>query len=171
MILSRSGGSNGIGFAIPADLAQQAIRSAEQGARSVARGWLGVEGQTVTQDLAESLGLLRPEGVILSSLHPLSSFSSAGLAQGDVVLDIDGEAVRDEAELAYRFGTVPLGSEARIGYLRLGARYDALVQPIDAPELPPRDVREIGGQNPLGGAVISNINPALSQELSLDASR
>lgn len=171
MILSPSGGSNGIGFAIPADLATQALNSAERGAAKVARAWIGVEGQTVTQEIAESLALARPEGVILSSLHPRSSLRDAGLKPGDIVVSVSGDAVGDETELAYRLGIVSIGDTVPVGYIRNGERLETSVSLIAAPEQPPRNITELTGNTPLAGAVIANINPALAQERDLDAAK
>lgn len=168
MILSRSGGSNGIGFAIPADLARQAVESAASGSATVARAWLGVDGQPVTQEIAESLGLPLPNGVILSGIHPRSAFVEAGLKSGDIILDVEGLPVSDLASLNYRLGTGRLGDALPISYLRNGAQKNADVLLVAAPEDPPRDVSEIAGRNPFSGAVIANINPALAQEEGLD---
>ena len=167
MILSRSGGSNGIGFAIPADIARRVVEAARQGEARVARPWLGVEGQPVTQAIAESLGLARPEGVILSELHPASAFALAGLRAGDVVLSVEGRPVADVPSLAYRFGAVPLGGSARIGYRRDGEAADVSVAAVLPPEDPPRDTSEIGGDNPLAGLVVANLSPALTAETGL----
>ena len=167
MILSPSGGSNGIGFAIPADLARQAVESAATGNDTIARAWLGIEGQTVTQEIAESLGLALPNGVILSRLHPRSALLEAGLQPGDIVLDVEGLSVSDIASLDYRLGTGPLGSSLPVGFLRNGERMETSVRLVAAPEEPPRDTATIGGRTPLSGTTIANINPALTQENGL----
>ncbi len=168
MILSPSGGSNGIGFAIPADLARQAVESASKGSATIARAWLGIDGQPVTQEIAESLGLELPKGVILSRLHPRSSLREAGLRAGDVVLDVEGLPVTDLASLDYRLGTGKLGASLPVGYLRGGVRREVAVRLMTAPETPPRNLSEIGGRTPLSGIMIANVNPALAQERGID---
>ena len=168
MILSPSGGSNGIGFAIPADLAQQAVESASAGSVTIARPWIGVDGQPVTQEIAESLGLAIPNGVILSSLHPRSTLAEAGLSAGDVLLTVEGFPVSDLTALDYRFGTGRIGEMLPVTYMRGGTTLSADVQLITAPEDPPRDESQIAGRTPISGVVIANINPALAQENSLD---
>ncbi len=167
-ILSRSGGSNGIGFAIPANLARRAVDSAASGAERVAQPWIGADGQPVTQEIAESLGI-RPDGVILEDIHPLSPLAKAGLTTGDIVLEVGGLPVRDMATLGFRLGNGRLGESISVGYLRWGSRYDTEVALIAAPEDPPRDLSEIDGSNPLRGALIANINPALAQEIGLES--
>lgn len=164
MIVSPSGGSNGIGFAIPADIARQAVESAGAGSVTVARAWLGIDGQSVTPEIADSLGLDRPSGVILSRLHRRSSLRAAGLRAGDVVVDVEGLAVTDLASLDYRLSTGRLGANLPVGYIRDGQRREVAVRLIAPPEDPPRDVAEIGGRTPLSGLVIANVNPALAQE-------
>ena len=168
MILSPSGGSNGIGFAIPADLARQAMESATTGSPTIARAWLGIDGEPVTQDIAESLGLDRPSGVILSRVHPRSSLRAAGLQVGDVILDVEGLPVPDLAALDYRLGTGRLGQSLPVGYMRDGQRRKVEVRLSPPPEDPPRDTAEIGGHSPVSGAIVANVNPALAQENGLD---
>ena len=168
-ILSRSGGSNGIGFAIPANLARRAVESAAAGALRIEQPWIGADGQAVTQGIAESLGIT-PDGVILSDLHPLSPLADAGLEAGDIVLTVAGRPVRDIVTLGYRLGSGRLGESLQLEYLRDGGRYETQVALIAAPEDPPRDTSEITGSNPLRGVVVANINPALAQEEGLDPS-
>lgn len=168
-ILSRSGGSNGIGFAIPANLARRAVESAAAGAFRIEQPWIGADGQAVTQGIAESLGI-KPDGVILSDLHPRSPLAEAGLEAGDIVLAIAGRPVRDIVTLGYRLGSGRLGESLSLEYLRDGDRVETEVALIAAPDDPPRDTSEIEGSNPLRGVIVANINPALSQEEGLDPS-
>ena len=168
-ILSRSGGSNGIGFAIPANLARRAVDSAAAGALTIAQPWIGADGQAVTQGIAESLGI-RPDGVILSDLHPRSPLAEAGLEAGDVVLEVAGRPVRDIVTLGYRLGSGKLGESLPVTYLRDGSQAETQVELIAAPDDPPRNTSEIDGSNPLRGVVVANINPALLQEEGLDPS-
>ena len=100
-ILTRSGGSNGIGFAIPASLVAQAVAQAERGAARLSRPWLGIDGQTVDASIASTLGLERPQGVLLTRVARKSPLAAAGLAPGSVVLSIDGEPIDDLAELVF----------------------------------------------------------------------
>lgn len=170
MILSPSGGSNGIGFAIPSSLARQAVESAVDGSETVARAWIGAQSQSVTQEIADSLGLARPEGVILAELHPRSSIGAAGLSTGDVILRVDGQPVNDPTALRYRLTSRSLGDSAQLTYLRDGQEFIASVTLDAAPEDPPRQTTALSGRNPLSGAVIANINPALAEETGIESS-
>ena len=108
-IYSRSGSSAGIGFAIPAAMVRRVVESALGGGRSVQRAWLGARTQSVTQDMARSLGLDRPTGVVVASVYPGSAAANAGLREGDVILSVDGTP---ETGAAYQFGwLVPDGFE------------------------------------------------------------
>ena len=164
-ILTRSGGSNGIGFAIPATLAAQAVRQARSGAMRLSRPWLGVALQAVDSEIAESLGMRRPQGVILTDVAPDSPFAEAQLGAGTVVLSVDGEPINDAGELAFRLNTLGVGSTARLGVMRRGRESQVDIRLIAAPETPPRDEREISGRASLAGLGVANLNPALAEEL------
>ena len=131
-ILSRSGGSVGIGFAIPAELAQQAVESALRGERSLVRPWAGMRGQSVDAAIAESLGMARPAGVIVADLHPASPLRAAGLRKGDVVLRLNGEPVDTPEEFAFRLAALGVGGQAEVAYLR-GGRERAARMALVAP--------------------------------------
>lgn len=165
-IYSRTGGSMGIGFAIPTSLVRAVLASVGSGGPLV-RPWLGAEVQAVTQDLASAMGLSRPRGVLISNLHPRSPFARAGGRVGDIVTAVDGMAVDDPVALRFRISTRPLGSRADIDIWRDGREY-RLQLPIERPpEDPPRSQTTIGGDNPLSGATVVNLSPAVAEELSL----
>src|SRR5689334_7273339 len=92
-IYSRSGGSQGIGFAIPANMVRVVVASARGGSGAVKRPWLGAKLQTITPEIAENLGLPRPSGALVASLTPTSPATRAGLKPGDVIVSIDGQPV------------------------------------------------------------------------------
>ena len=165
-IFSRSGGSHGVGFAIPSNLVRVMVETARRGGR-VVRPWLGIESQLVTPDLAEALGLSRPGGLLVKSLREDGPFAHAGGAQGDVILSVDGHPVLDRAALRFRMTTLGAGREAAFGILRRGEAL-TLAVPVEAPpETPPRDLRQLTGPHPLAGAEIINVSPAVVQELGL----
>jgi Do/DeqQ family serine protease len=132
-IISRSGGSVGIGFAIPSDLVVQAVESAERGERSLARPWLGARGQAVTAELADALGLDRPAGVIIAELHPRSPLLAAGVRPGDVVVALDGEPVDTPQAFAFRLAALGVGGRANLDVLRDGERRRATFDLVPEP--------------------------------------
>ncbi|WP_323040419.1 trypsin-like peptidase domain-containing protein [Gemmobacter sp.] len=166
-ILSQSGGSNGVGFAIPSNLVRAVVAQAESGATRFQRPWAGVQGQAVDGALSESLGLTVPEGVILSELHPASPFAVAGLKPGDVVIRLDGAPVNSPAEMIFRMSSRGVGATTEADYLRDGKSLTATVRLIAPPEDPPRDTRRLGPDTALAGLEIARINPALMAEHDL----
>ena len=166
-IFSRSGGSLGIGFAIPSNMVRLVVQAALQGG-AVHRPWFGASLQSVTQDLAESLGLDRPGGALIKSLHAKGPAARAGLKAGDVVVSVDGKPVQDPEALQYRFATKGLGGSAELGLIRQGQAMKATVALIPAVEDPPRDARDLDGRNPLVGAKVANLSPAVAEELGIE---
>jgi len=167
-IFSRSGGSIGIGFAIPANMVRTVVQSAEAGTE-VRRPWLGVGLQDVTPEIAETLGFARPEGALIVDIHPDSPLAVAGLKRGDVILAIEGKPVENARELGYRAATMPIGSASIIEYQRGGTRKETRITLIAAPETVARDETPITGNNPMAGAVAANLSPAVAEELGLAA--
>ena len=164
-IFSRSGGSHGVGFAIPSNLVRVMVETARTGGR-VVRPWLGVESQPVTPDLADALGLARPGGLLVKRIRPDGPFARAGGARGDVILSIDGHPVLDRAALRFRMTTLRPGGEAAFGILRRGEEA-ALSVPVELPpEVPPRDRKRLAGPHPLAGAEIVNLSPAVIEEFA-----
>ncbi|WP_412507287.1 trypsin-like peptidase domain-containing protein [Roseovarius sp. SYSU LYC5161] len=167
-ILSRSGGSNGIGFAIPADLVAAFVAQARAGHDRFERPWAGLGGQPVTADLAEGLGLARPGGIIVSQVHPQSPFAAADVRPGDVLLSVNGRPVNTPAEMIYRMSVAGMGQRARVGRVRDGGPPRIVEVPLIAPpETPPRDRRETGRRSAIPGLVISTVNPAVIADYGL----
>ena len=165
-IFSRSGGSQGIGFAIPANMVRVVVASAEHGGKAVERPWLGAKLQAVTPDIADSLGIKTPTGALVTSVESNSPAAQAGLKAGDLILSVDGQTVDDPNAFDYRFATKPLGGTAELGLLRTGKQFAAKVALRTAPELP-RDEITIRSRSPFSGAKIANLSPALADELQL----
>jgi len=164
-ILSRSGGSVGVGFAIPSPVVRQVVEAALGGVRAVVRPWLGVSGQTVTAEIARTLGLDRPEGVLVAAVYPGSAAAKAGLAQGDDILAVDGQPVNDETALNYRVGAHRAGDRLTIQYRRGGASHTVEAVAAAPPASPPRDQQALKGRHPLDGATVLNLSPAVAIEL------
>ncbi len=166
-IYSRSGGSQGIGFAIPANMVRVVVASAKSGGSSVKRPWLGAQMQTVTAEIAESLGLKRPAGALITSVTPASPAARAGLKGSDLIIAIDGQAIEDHNAFGYRFATKALGGSAQFSLLRAGKEITIAVALEPAPDTP-RDEILIEARSPFHGAKIGNLSPALADELRLD---
>jgi Do/DeqQ family serine protease len=165
-IYSRSGGSVGIGFAIPANMVRTVVASAETG-ESVRRAWSGLVGQSLTKDLAEGFGLDRPGGVIVSKVFPGGPADRAGIRSGDIVLSIEGQPVRDIDTLRFRVATKELGSKVKTTLWRDRKIVDVSMPLTTPPEQPPRDETFLDGRHPLVGAVIANLSPALAEEINV----
>lgn len=166
-ILSRSGGSNGIGFAIPANLVREFTRQAEAGQTRFIHPWSGVSTQSVDDAVAEALGLDRPEGVVLSELHPQSPFAMLGLTAGDVLLSLDDQPILSPSDLEYRLSILPVGSSVKLSALRAGEPVELDLSLIAAPGSESIDTVEITSSGPLGGLVVADLTPALIDEYGL----
>jgi Do/DeqQ family serine protease len=166
-IFSRSGGSQGIGFAIPVNMVRGVIASAQGGSAEVRRPWLGAKLQAVTQEIAESLNLKRPAGALVSSVVARGPAARAGMRVGDLVVSVDGQDVDDVNAFDYRFATKPLGGQATVGVMRGGRDMKLAVALETVPEAP-RDEAVIKTRSPFLGARIANLSPALAEELRMD---
>jgi Do/DeqQ family serine protease len=166
-IFSRSGGSQGIGFAIPANMVRVVVASAKSGGSAVKRPWLGAKLQDVTVEIAESLGLKRPGGALVANVSPDSPAARGGLKTGDLIIAVDGQAIDDPNAFDYRFATKPLGGSAQIGLLRNGKEARVTVALESAPDIP-RDELVIRARSPFLGAKVANLSPALAEELRID---
>ena len=168
-ILSRSGSSSGVGFAVPAAMVRRVVETAAGGGHAVVRPWLGARTQTVTGDIARSLGLPIPQGALVADVWPGGAAQRAGLRQGDVVATIDGKTVVDAASLSYAIGTHRPGDAIPLGVRRANGRSETLnLRAEAAPDTPARDQRTLSGRNPFDGATVVNISPAVADELGID---
>ncbi|WNJ92825.1 Do family serine endopeptidase [Bosea sp. 685] len=168
-IFSRSGGSIGIGFAIPSAMVRVVVESARAGATTVRRPWFGARLQALTADVADGLGLDRPAGSVVASVVEKGPAAEAGLRRSDVILAVDGVGVDDPEAFGYRFATRPLNGTTGLTVLRGGKRLTLPVKLIPAPETRPRDAVVLAGRSPLTGLTVMNLSPAVSEELSIDA--
>ena len=147
-IYSRSGGSIGIGFAIPANMVRTVVASAVNGGK-VSRPWSGADLQDVTAEMGETLGLDRPRGAIVASLHPLSPMVQAGIATGDVIVGVNGKTVDNAKEFDYRLATLSVGQQTAVDLLRKGKPLTAKLALVRAPDQPAREDTVIKGRTPL----------------------
>lgn len=165
-IFSRSGGSQGVGFAIPANMVKVVVASAKTGGKAVARPWLGAKLQNVTADIADSMGLKRPSGALIANVAPNSPAARASLKPGDLIVSVDGQDVEDPNAFDYRFATKPLGGTARLGIVRSGREQTVTVALQIAPEMPREEI-VIRSRSPFSGVKIANLSPALVDELQV----
>ena len=166
-IFSKSGGSHGIGFAIPSNLVRLVVQSALKGGK-VQRPWLGASLQTLTPDIADSLGLDAPSGALIAKVHAKGPAARAGLVAGDVVVSVDGKKVQDPQGLQYRFITKGVGGSTELGVMRKGQPVKTTITLIAPIEDPPRDVRDLPGRHPLAGCKVANLSPAVAQEVGME---
>ena len=165
-IYSRSGGSVGIGFAIPANMVASVL-SAEQHGGHRERPWIGASGQAVSADLAEAMGLDHPMGVIIDDIYPGGPAAEAGMKRGDVVIAVNGKQVEDPGSLRFRLATLDVGAETMVSVLRNHKPLDLRVRLVAPPEIPAAQKTELSGGQPLAGAVIANLSPAIAEQLQL----
>jgi Do/DeqQ family serine protease len=167
-IYSRTGESIGIGFAIPANLARRVVEGALAG--GIKLPWFGADGQPVTAEIAQTMGLSRPGGVLLKSVYPGGPAAGAGLKVGDAILSIDGVDVEDMQALNYRIATHKAGDVVKAHVAGGGPVRDVAVKLTLPAENPPRDEMLIGGRNPMTGAKIENLSPAAALDLEMTIS-
>lgn len=166
-IFSRSGGSNGIGFAIPAELVARAVDSAISEGRIV-RPWIGARTEAVDSTMALALGLDRSKGAVINDIYPKGPADKAGLEKGDVILSVDGTAVNDDSGLRFKLATLRKGQNSKVKIWRNGRERVYDVKTDTPQETPARDERKLEGYHPINGAVAVNMSPALGEELGFD---
>jgi Do/DeqQ family serine protease len=166
-IFSRSGGSHGIGFAIPSNMVRLVVQAALKGGK-VQRPWLGASLQPVTPDIADSLGLTTPSGALVSNVRADGPAARAGLHAGDVVVGVDDKPVQDPHAFQYRFVTKGIGGQANLSVLRKGQKLTTTISLIAPVEDPPRDTRDLDRHHPLTGCKVANLSPAVAQEIGMD---
>ncbi len=167
-IYSRSGGSQGIGFAIPANMVRVVVASAKSGGKAVKRPWLGARLQAVTPEIAESLGLRLPNGALVASVVPNSPAARAGLKSSDLIIAVDGQAIEDPNAFDYRFATHPIGGTSQVDVQR-GGKPVKLTVPLETAPDTGRNEITLTTRSPFQGAKVANISPAVADELHLDA--
>ena len=167
-IYSQSGGSIGIGFAVPSNMVHSVLASFSGGGRRLQRPWLGAWGRAVTSDVAQALGMRRPTGVLVEEVADGGPAERAGIRVGDVVLAVNGQPVDDPQALLYRIATLGAASSADVDLWRKGEERQVTLPVRAAPEDPPSNPVELQGAQPLSGATVANLSPALADELGTE---
>jgi len=165
-IYSRSGGSNGIGFAIPVKMVEFVLTAALKDGKIV-RPWFGATGQAVSSEIAESLGFDRPGGVLVDNVYPDSPSDRAGLEPGDVILAIDSKEIFDTQGLRYFIGLGKVGGETVLDVLTNGSKEKVLVKLETIPEIPLRTITVLEGAHIFDNVEVGNLSPAFSEELGV----
>ncbi len=167
MIFSQSGGSHGIGFAIPSNLVRLYVDAAGRGAK-VERPWLGARLESVTREISEDLKLDRVAGAVVARVSNSGPAADAGLQAGDVIMHVDGFEVMDARGVQYRLTTRGIGSTVKLNVIRKGRPVEINLVLTGAPKPGRDDVRNLAGQHPLDGARVSNILPGIADEMGID---
>jgi len=166
-IFSRSGGSHGVGFAVPSNMVRLVVDSAIAG-HKLERPWLGAKLDTMTREMAEAMGIARVAGAIVTRVYDIGSAAQAGLQAGDVIVAVDGYEVADARAILYRLTTRGVGNRCRLDIVRKGRQLALEVALRAAPQAGKDDVRNLSGAHPFDGARVSNILPAVADELGLE---
>ncbi|POO57684.1 DegQ family serine endoprotease [Agrobacterium rosae] len=169
-IFSRGGGSNGIGFAIPANLVRVFLAAAEKGETSFQRPYVGATFDPVTSEVAEALGLKRARGALVVGVVKDGPAEKAGIEPGQVVTAVNGIQVEHPDALGYRLTTAGIGKSATITLIDKGKEKNVTIALDTAPETAPRDERLLEGRNPFAGATVANLSPKLADELRMPTS-
>jgi Do/DeqQ family serine protease len=170
-IFSRGGGSNGVGFAIPANLVKVFLASAAEGKTSFDRPYVGATFDAVTSDVAEALGLKTARGALVVRLVEGGPADRAGLKPGEVVTAVNGIAVEHPDALGYRLTTAGLGKQATLAVQTAEGQREVTIALNTAPETTPPDDRLLEGRNPFAGLRVANLSPKLATELRIPAEK
>ena len=167
-IYSTSGGSQGLGFAIPSNMIRPIVASAVKG-QPLVHPWIGISGRRIPPQAVGQLGLSSSHGVLVVEVHPAGPAAMAGVAQGDVILALNGTAVNDPEALRYRIAMQEPGAAVRLSAIRDGRQYEIPVTVVAPPAVPPGDETKLTGLNPFRGARIASLSPALAEEIGADS--
>jgi serine protease Do len=165
-IFTRSGGSVGIGFAIPVNMARTVAEAGEKGG-PIVRPWFGARLQEITTDIADSLNLDIPHGALIAEVAPDSPAARAGLKAGDAIVKIDGIDVDAPQGFDFRFATKELGTQSTLTYVRSGQTADVAVDVAAAPGTSAAQTADISGNSRFAGTTVQLLTPALAQEMNL----
>lgn len=164
-IFSTTGGSLGVGFAIPSNMVK-AVLAGDVKEGVVVRPWLGARVQPVTAEMADSLGLSTPRGVIVRRVDEGGPAEKAGIRVGDVILSAAGAPVDDEASLQFRVGTGKVGGALPLTLLRKG-KEQAVSVTLAAPREAKLQAETLGGNHPLAGITVTTLTPAAVEIMEL----
>ena len=170
-IYSRSGGSIGIGFAIPSNIVRSVVAAAKGGQDVFERPYIGATFEPVTAQIAESLGMDRPTGALVSAVAEKGPAASAGLKAGDVVLSMNGISIENVDALGYRLATQAINATAKLQILSQGVQKTLEVLLERAPEATSTAQVLIKGTSPFAGIKVAELSPRLAQRLNMSSDK
>ena len=162
-ILSRSGGSVGIGFAIPINMAKDLLPQLKKG--KVVRGWLGVMIQKITPDLKEKLGLKDEKGALVADVTAGGPAEEAGIKRGDVIVSFDGEDIKEMHDLPYIVASTPVGKKVTVEIIRKGKKKSLQVKTGELKEEDESPV--VSEASPNLGLMVKEVTPELARNFGL----
>lgn len=166
-IFSQSGSSAGVGFAIPSEMVRRVVEGALNEGKII-RAWAGVKGQNVTAELAQTMKLPKPSGVIVTEVNKESAAASAGIKRGDVIVNFNGTEVADESGLRYLAATIAPKQKVKFDFYRDGKLMSGEGVLTAIPGNNPTQ-KKLNGQNSFGGATLADVTPYLADNLGIDA--
>ena len=174
-IFSRSGGNQGVGFAIPANLARDVMQSLREKGR-VVRGYIGASVQTLTPELAEAMKLKgEPSGALVGEVTPKSPSEKAGMKTGDVITSVNGKKIGDARELRLMIGSMPPGTKIQIEVNREGQSKIINVELAEMPagaaeqdtEASPEENAQPEKATVFGGVAVADVTDEIRNALNL----
>ena len=163
---NKGGGSVGIGFAIPSNMVRSVLKGITAHGRIV-RPWVGIEGQAVNSEIAGSMGLRRPIGMLINNIYPNGPADNAGIRVGDVIIELNGKEINDQEGLNFRIATKAVGDKVSVKTIRRGRVRDVLLEIIAPPFTPEPNQSDLNGMHPLQGVTVANLSPGLLDELGI----
>ena len=163
---NKGGGSVGIGFAIPSNMVRSVLRGITTHGRII-RPWVGIEGQPVNTEIANSMGLKRPIGMLINNVYPKSPADKAGIRVGDVILRLNGREINDQEGLEFRIATKAVGDRVLLKTIHRGNERDIELVIIAPPFNPKPNRADLNGLHPLQGVTVANLSPGLLDELGI----
>ena len=167
-IYSTTGGSQGVGFAIPSNMVRPIVESAIEG-RPLVHPWIGISGRRIPPQFAQALGLSGGHGVIVTDVYKRSPADGAGFVPGDVIIGVDDDRVDDPEALRYRIAMQRPSATVKITAVRGGQRYLVPVTAIAPPAEPARNETWLASLSPLRGAKVASLSPAFAEEIGADS--
>ena len=157
----------GIGWAIPSNFVRATLDALQAGGGDLVRPWMGLQGQTVTRQLAAAQGLQASSGVVVESIFPGSSGDAAGLREGDIIISVDERPLRNFEELEFAFANKLVGDQMLLTVVDGTGQFEVVLTMMAPAENPPRNRTQITGRNPMEGLTVINVNPAVIEEYGL----